>query len=200
MQLEFLWENEESTINDWRNIKDPKLRKKMRKKAYYQSNKEKCKQQIKTHYENNREKISERKRNWRKNNKLKIQEYQKAYYQRNKNKLAQKESDRRKTNIQFKLRKNLRIRLNKALKGNSKFSSAVKDLGCTIDELKIYLQSKFQKGMTWDNWSRDGWHIDHIRPLSSFDLTNKEQLLQAVHYTNLQPLWAKDNLSKNNKH
>jgi hypothetical protein len=48
--------------------------------------------------------------------------------------------------------------------------------------------------MTWDNWTTDGWHIDHIKPLaSSFDLTDRKQFLEACHYTNLQPLWAKDN-------
>ena len=70
------------------------------------------------------------------------------------------------------------------------------DLGCTIPELKQYLESKFQEGMTWENWGVHGWHIDHIIPLSSFDLTCREQFLKVCHYTNLQPLWAKDNLSK----
>ena len=72
-------------------------------------------------------------------------------------------------------------------------------LGCTIGELKIYLEQQFKPGMTWENHIIDGWHIDHIRPLSSFDLTVLEQYKQACHYTNLQPLWAKDNLSKNDK-
>jgi len=200
MQLEFSWENKESTTNDWRNIKDPELREKMRNKAYYQSNKEKFKQKSRTYYKNNKEKHNERTRNWQKNNKLKIKEYKKDYYQRNKTKLLQNENNRFKTDIQFKLGKTLRSRLNKVLKRNLKSGSAVKDLGCTVDELKIYLESKFQKGMSWDNWTTDGWHIDHIRPLSSFDLTIKEQLLQAVHYTNLQPLWAKDNFSKKDKY
>ena len=53
--------------------------------------------------------------------------------------------------------------------------------------------------MTWDNWTTDGWHIDHIKPLSSFDLTDRKQLLEVCHYTNLQPLWAKDNLIKSDK-
>ena len=68
-----------------------------------------------------------------------------------------------------------------------------------MEELKIYLESKFLPGMTWDNWSKDGWHIDHVVPLASFDLTNKEQFDKACHYTNLQPLWAKDNLSKSDR-
>lgn len=83
-----------------------------------------------------------------------------------------------------------------AIKGNSKNGSAVRDLGCSIEELKTYLESKWQPGMNWDNWSKDGWHIDHIRPLASFDLSDPEQLRQACHYTNLQPLWAEDNFKK----
>ncbi|MEM4726181.1 MAG: hypothetical protein QXG63_04505 [Nitrososphaerales archaeon] len=63
----------------------------------------------------------------------------------------------------------------------------------------MYLESKFLPGMTWDNHGRNGWHIDHVRPLSSFDLTDPEQLKQACHYTNLCPMWANDNIRKSNK-
>ena len=91
------------------------------------------------------------------------------------------------------------FRLNTALNGNYKSGSAVKNLGCTIEQLKQHLESKFQPEMSWDNWTTDGWHIDHIKPLASFDLTDKNQLLEACHYTNLQPMWAKDNLSKSDK-
>ena len=68
-----------------------------------------------------------------------------------------------------------------------------------VAELRDYLESKFQPGMTWDNWTTNGWHIDHIKPLASFDLTDREQFLRACHYTNLQPLWAIDNLKKGSK-
>jgi hypothetical protein len=63
----------------------------------------------------------------------------------------------------------------------------------------MHLESKFQYGMNWDNWSFEGWHIDHIVPLASFDLTDRKQLLLACHYTNLQPLWAIDNFSKGDR-
>lgn len=99
-----------------------------------------------------------------------------------------------------RLRHSLRSRLNQAIRGNHRTGSAVRDLGCTIAELKIYLESKFLPGMSWSNWSKTGWHIDHIKPLSLFDLSDPEQLKAACHYTNLQPLWAHDNLAKNNKY
>jgi len=61
------------------------------------------------------------------------------------------------------------------------------------------MQSLFKEGMHWSNNTMHGWHIDHIKPISSFDLTNPEQLKKCCHYSNLQPLWAIDNLIKSNK-
>ncbi len=138
--------------------------------------------------ENNKIRSAKSVKNYYKKNKKKISEYQKVYRKR-----------RRKIDPVFKLSLNLRTRLYHALNGNAKNGSAIKDLGCSVKELKIYLEKQFANGMTWDNWALDGWHIDHIIPLSSFDLTNMEQMKQACHYTNLQPLWAKDNLSKSNR-
>ena len=96
--------------------------------------------------------------------------------------------------IKRKIARNLRARLNKAIKGNWKSGSAVSDLGCSISLLKQHLESKFQPGMTWDNYGK--WHIDHIEPLCKFDLTNGVELKKACHYSNLQPLWWHDNLNK----
>lgn len=104
---------------------------------------------------------------------------------------------RRKNDIQFKLKLRLRGRLYKVLNGRYKSGSAVSDLGCTLNELKIYLENKFVDGMNWNNHGE--WHIDHIKPLCSFDLTDRNQLLEACNYKNLQPLWAKDNLYKGAK-
>ena len=89
--------------------------------------------------------------------------------------------------------------MRQAIKGNSKQGSAIKLLGCSISELKFYLEGKFQEGMSWDNWKSDGWHIDHAIPLAYYDLQDKNQLALACHYTNLQPLWAKENISKGAK-
>jgi hypothetical protein len=72
----------------------------------------------------------------------------------------------------------------------------VGDLGCTIDEFKRYIEGKFGGGMSWDNYGE--WHLDHIIPLSKFKLEDRQQLLIACNYTNYQPLWGKDNMSKSN--
>ena len=103
------------------------------------------------------------------------------------------------TNIFYKISSRLRGRLWDALRGRRKIGSHIEKLGCGIEELKKHLENQFREGMTWENYGHKGWHIDHKIPLSAFDLTNPEQLSKACHYTNLQPLWAKDNLSKHNK-
>ena len=193
----------DSMKTDWRDITDPKLRKKMRKrendKRYREKFKDKVRLKKKIYRERNKENLKSYFRKYRKVNKLKLQTYHQRYFQQNKDTVYKSRNDRIKTDIQFKLNMRLRSRLNCALRGNYKNGSAVRDLGCTIDELKSYLESKFQSGMTWDNWTTEGWHIDHIKPLSSFDLTDRKQFLEACHYTNLQPLWATDNLSKGDK-
>lgn len=106
-------------------------------------------------------------------------------------------NDRLKNDVNYRLKYHLRIRLNKALKGNYKSGSAIKDLGCDISKLKLHLESQFVDGMSWENHGL--WHIDHKEPLSKFNLSDRQQLLMACHYTNLQPLWAKDNIKKSNK-
>jgi hypothetical protein len=104
--------------------------------------------------------------------------------------------ERIRTDINFKLKCNLRSRLSAAIRRNSKVGSAIFDLGCSILELRQYLESKFQNEMNWNNYG-SYWEIDHIVPLASFDLTDKEQFLKACHYTNLQPLSCEDNRRKN---
>lgn len=106
--------------------------------------------------------------------------------------------DRMKSDPEYKLRKTLRSRISRLLRDKPKTGSAIKDLGCSVLELKFYLEVKFQLGMTWENHGK--WHIDHVKPLASFDLTDPEQFKEACHFTNLQPLWAEANLSKGAKY
>lgn len=108
-------------------------------------------------------------------------------------------NEKRQLDLQFRIKGNLRSRLRLALKNNQKNGSAVRDLGCSISFLILHLESKFNGGMNWNNYGKNGWHIDHIIPLSHFDLTNREQFEKASHYTNLQPLWSWENISKSNK-
>ena len=93
----------------------------------------------------------------------------------------------------------LRKRLRSAIKNGQKTGSAVQDLGCTLNEFIIHIEEQFEKEMNWNNWGNGGWHLDHIAPLASFDLTERTQFLVAAHYTNYQPLWAADNIRKGSK-
>lgn len=191
-------------------------------KEYRKRNKEKIQKQNRHYYltkKDNPEFIETRK-NYYKNNIKDLLQYKKQYYQNNKQKqkevlkrkrktkewkearnayLRKYSAKKRQTDIVFKLKTNIRRRLHHALKTKNKSNSPIKNLGCTVHELKSYLETRFLPGMTWDNWTREGWHLDHIRPLASFDLTDPEQFKQACHYTNLQPLWATSNLSKGSK-
>ncbi len=110
------------------------------------------------------------------------------------------ERARKALDINYKLKVNLRGRFYHAIKDGAKGGSAVKALGCSIKELRAYLQSRFKVGMTWNNWSRTGWHIDHIIPLNNFDLSDPQQVEIACHYSNLQPLWAKENMRKGSRY
>ena len=197
-----------STPNDWRSITDPKLRRRMRQKVYREKNKEKIRERQKIahkkHYEANKEKIQAAHKVYDELNKDKIKKRTQEYYKKNRRKILDRNEsyhqNKLKSNTQYRLAYILRCRLRTALNKKYKAGHAVKDLGCSITELKIYLESKFQAGMSWENHSQTGWHIDHIKPLSHFDLSDRDQFLQACHYTNLQPLWAKDNLTKSDNY
>lgn len=143
----------------------------------------------------NKEHYSEYQKQWYAENKDKFIEYKRKWREANKDRENKKKRNRYNSDINFKLVNILRSRLNAAIRNSQKVGSAVDDLGCSIEELIEYLESQFEPWMSWDNHGE--WHIDHIKPLASFDLSNPEQLKKACHYTNLQPLKASDNMSKN---
>lgn len=139
---------------------------------------------------------------FRKNNPHKISEYSRKYrYGKNRENYLAKKRERNKEyykNVNYKLGQLLRYKLWISLKTQKvkKENSALSFLGCSKEELIQHLESQFSEGMTWENWSLNGWHIDHIRPISSFDLSDPAQVKECFHYSNLQPLWAIDNLKK----
>jgi len=102
-----------------------------------------------------------------------------------------------KTDLHFKLKQQLSHRIFLALKGAVKSKRTKELLGCTIEQLWIHLEKSFKPGMTKENYGK--WHVDHIRPCASFDLTKPEEQAKCFHYTNLQALWAHENLSKGDK-
>lgn len=104
-----------------------------------------------------------------------------------------------KTNPQYHIKATIGASLNHYLK-NNKNEKTIWYLGCSIKELKVHLENLFQEGMTWENYGMFGWHIDHIKPVSLFDLTDQQQLKDCWNYKNLQPLWAIDNLKKGNSY
>lgn len=149
------------------------------------------------------EKHREASKRYAEQNPEKIKQYLKEYRSKNRDRLNARTRRRRKKDIQFKLSEYLRGRIVKVLRGKIKVrpGSAVRDLGCSLEQLISHLETQFRDGMSWDNWGRGEacWHIDHIVPLASFDLTVRRQFLQACHYTNLQPLWSRDNIRKGAK-
>ena len=137
------------------------------------------------YYLQNTESILYKTNEYKKNNKDKIKEYN--------------------NREEVKLANRVRKRIKRALKNNIKFGKIKELIGCSVAELKqhlerqFYTNSKTGEQMTWDNYGFYGWHLDHVIPLASFNLIDREQVLKACHYTNLQPLWAKDNLQKGKK-
>ena len=144
---------------------------------------------------NNKEKVKGYKTKWRLNNK----EYKSKWFQKNKKRILEKRSLRLKTDYNFKMKHQLGTRIRKALGGyNKKSKKTVGLLGCTIEEFWIHLEKSFKPGMTRENYGK--WHVDHIRPCASFDLSKPEEQAKCFHYTNLQALWAHENLCKGAKY
>lgn len=124
--------------------------------------------------------------------------YQKYYRQFNKLRIASRrkiyESKQREEKPELRIKSALRQRIRRVLKGKSKSASTMTLIGCSIDELKIHLQKQFKSNMSWSNYGL--WHIDHIKPCASFDLLVPREQEKCFHYSNLQPLWAIENLEK----
>lgn len=157
-------------------------------------NKDKVREYKKKEYEKNRDKILEKKREYYKENKEKILEERRNYKQRS----YKRRAERYKKDKGYMIEMRLRARFYGLISVDKKKDRFYDLVGCTKKELKEHIESTFKRGMCWDNYSE--WHIDHIRPCSSFDLTDSEQQKECFNYRNLQALWAEENLIKSSKH
>lgn len=124
--------------------------------------------------------LNQKSNQWQKENKDKVAGYKRKY---------------RKENPIFKLKENIRTRINLSLKGNNKGISTSKLLGCSISDYKLYLEKQFDNKMNWNNYGTY-WEIDHIKELHKFDLTDAIQIKEAFHFSNTQPLTVKENRQK----
>jgi hypothetical protein len=170
-------------------------------KVYRKANKLKISAYMKVYWEAHPEKAQAYAKTYRKKHTPQVAAQQKKWRQTHKKHISIRERARYRNDIDCRLATLLRGRTKKVLnfQAATKPGSAIKFLGCTVPEARAYLESKFQPGMTWENHGQFGWHIDHVIPLDSFDLSDPAQYAQACHYTNLQPLWWKQNIQKGNK-
>jgi len=176
------------------------------KSKYYEINKEKILEQNKKWCKSNPEKIRKIDKKWRKNNPEYIKkwrenniEYAKKWRENNPEYNREYQKERLKNDPIFRLNHNMRVVIRKSLKGNKNGNHWELIVGYTLKDLKNHLESQFQDGMTWNNYGK--WHIDHRIPISLFNIKNVKSkgFKKAWTLDNLQPLWAKENLSKYNK-
>lgn len=184
--------------------------KKEYKRQYYLINKEKIREQTKLWKEKNKDKVDkynqkyrdqnpDKVKEWRKENAEYVKEYRKNYKQNNKEKRNEYEKRKKATDPKYKLGCDIRRTIIDSFKQNffNKTSKTYQILGCTLDEFKLHLESKFEPWMNWDNRGlyngelNYGWDIDHIIPMDTAETI--EDLIRLNHYTNLQPLCSKVN-------
>lgn len=157
----------------------------------------------KKRYLQNRDKILKRNKEWIDKNK----EYKVKYDKEREKKNRQKRNinnlknyhQRKIIDIDFRIKRTLRARIFFALKNGIKCDMTANLIGCDMIKFRNHIESLFTDDMNWDNYGLYGWHIDHKIPCAKFDLTKEEEQRRCFHYTNLQPLWAVDNLKKGAK-
>jgi len=197
-----------------------KAAKKAHKKEYYLKNKERIKQRVKLyqsensesikcrkkkHYTENAESIKKQKKLYYRENREHAKLWNKNYYIKNKDIVSRRNKRYKLNKLErdpiFKMLENMRRRIQLSLKSQStkKSNKTIELLGASREVVWNHLESLFKEGMTRNNNNVKGWHIDHIRPCSSFDLSDPEEQKKCFHYTNLQPLWWWENLKKSNK-
>ena len=137
-------------------------------------------------------------------NRDKMRAYHNEWNKKHKKRLSQLRKEKRK-DINHKMKAVLRCRIRAAIARMAihnhkyKYTSSINLLGDSVSNVIKYLEKQFKPGMTWENHGKNGWHIDHIIPCNAFNLSKLKEQKKCFHYTNLQPLWASDNISKGAK-
>lgn len=182
---------------------DPKERARYMERMRYARNRDKMRKKSRAFYVRHRSKELERCKKYRNENPETVKAVQKKWLTENRETRAKIVNNyiknREKNDPEFRMLRKLRSRLRRAVKQGERNTGMEELIGCSLTELRLHLQRKFKLGMTWENHGTKGWHIDHITPLSKFDLTDEIHLRIACHYTNLQPLWWYENLKKGNR-
>lgn len=188
------------------------------RKRYYEQNREREREWSRHWHIANREHKAAKSRQWRENNPGRIQELSrrwresnseaksasaKRWHAANRERTTERLRNRRREDPQVNLATKIRNRISGAIRrcqrGSEKAGATISLLGCSFNEFKVHIERQFTRGMTWEKLMKGEIHLDHIRPISSFDLTDPEQQADAFNYLNVMPLWAKANLSKSNR-
>lgn len=173
-------------------------------REYYQNNKDKKQ----AYQQRNKEHRAEQHRKWSRENSDRLSTYHREYYADPNNKKRKADQAKKRSSVinarrrqlrrecpQTLIKSRLRNRLATALRHQgTRRQRKLEFFGCTPKELKSHIENQFVDGMSWERFGEI--HIDHIKPLHLFDLSDEQQLKEVSHYTNLRPLWAKDNLAR----
>lgn len=134
---------------------------------------------------------------YRINNLEKVKKYQSIYHKEHQCESNKKRKEQRDNDLGKRIKNRLRVRLHYLLTSTRKTKTALNLVGCSLEELREHFEKKFRLGMSWENYGK--WQIDHIRPCASFALDDPRQQAECFHFSNLQPLWVEENLSKGAK-
>lgn len=173
---------------------------------------EKYRERNQRHYKNNRERILASSAKWRNANRDRFNKITdnfrrnnldkyRGYDRKRRSQRASYTREKRANDLNFKLASVLRGQIRRAIKGQKRIDHTLSLLGCSVESFKLYLESKFEIGMSWENYGRgEGtWQIDHIMPCAIFDLSNPGHQTRCFHFSNMQPMWTVENQRKNKK-
>ncbi len=164
----------------------------MKQREYAARNKEKIRERAKKYREANKDKIAKAFKEWAEKNRPVTRRYKKHTDGFGKAiDRARQRRERYASDPNYKLRQRIHSDMWKVTRGVLRSGKMFRLLGCSLDELSAHIEAQFVEGMSFDNLGE--WEVDHIQPLHTFDLTDPEQLAKACHFSNLRPLWVKDN-------